>query len=83
MVTNKAMHDFAVKYHNLYINPQTTERDVESTFADECFTPSAKLICPLSCTRSHGLLLMEQRPLSASRALCIVASRSRRSVSIW
>lgn len=45
MVANKAMHDFAVKYHNLYTNPQTTERDVESTFANECFALGFKMDC--------------------------------------
>ena len=38
MARNKEIHDFAIKYHNLFSNPQTTEADVTSTFGEECQT---------------------------------------------
>lgn len=34
MAEMREIHDFAVKYHSLYVNPQTVERDVEEGFAD-------------------------------------------------
>ena len=36
MASYKAIHEFAIKYHNLFSNPQTTEADVTSTFGEEC-----------------------------------------------
>ncbi len=33
----KRIHDFAVKYHSLYLDSKTTEEDVEEGFAEECF----------------------------------------------
>ena len=36
MARNKDIHDFAIKYHNLFSNSQTTEPDVTSTFGEEC-----------------------------------------------
>lgn len=45
MATNKEIHDFAVKYHSLYVNPQTTEREVEEGFADECFSFGFEMDC--------------------------------------
>lgn len=38
MAENKAIHNFALKYHRLYVNLQTTEYDVEDGFADKCFS---------------------------------------------
>lgn len=36
MASNKAINDFAIKYHDLFSDPQTTEADVTSTFGEEC-----------------------------------------------
>lgn len=38
MARNKEIHDFAIKYHNLFSNPQTSENAVMSTFGEECQT---------------------------------------------
>ena len=45
MADNMAIHDFAVKYHSLYVNPQTTEREVEDGFADQCFSFGFEMDC--------------------------------------
>lgn len=37
MAAREEIHDFAVRYHNLYANPQTKECEVEEGFADQCF----------------------------------------------
>ena len=29
MAENKATYEFAIKYHSLYVNPQTTERYID------------------------------------------------------
>lgn len=36
MATNKEIQAFAIKYHNLYMNPQATFGEATETFADEC-----------------------------------------------
>lgn len=30
MAENKEIHEFAVKYHSLYVNPQTTEKYIDN-----------------------------------------------------
>lgn len=45
MATIKEIYDFAVKYHSLYVNPQTTEREVEDGFADQCFSFEFEMDC--------------------------------------
>lgn len=45
MATNKEIHDFAVKYHGLYANPQTTECEIEDGFADQCFSFGFEMDC--------------------------------------
>lgn len=45
MAENKAIHEFAVKYSRLYVNPQTTEREVEEGFADQCFAFDFEMDC--------------------------------------
>lgn len=36
MASNKAIHDFTIKYHNLFSNPQASENAVTSTFGEDC-----------------------------------------------
>lgn len=36
MASNKAIHEFAIKYHNLFSNPQASENAVTSTFGEDC-----------------------------------------------
>ena len=38
MATNKEIQAFAIKYYNLYMNPQATFGEATETFADECLT---------------------------------------------
>ncbi len=45
MAENRKIHDFAVKYCNLYLNPHTLERDVEDEFGEECFDLGFKMDC--------------------------------------
>lgn len=45
MTDKKEIYSFAVKYHSLYVNPQTTERDVEEGFADQCFSFGFEMDC--------------------------------------
>ncbi|MBD5383413.1 MAG: hypothetical protein HDR72_00245 [Ruminococcaceae bacterium] len=45
MVTIKEIHDFAIKYHSLYVSPQTTEREVKDGFADLCFSLGFEMDC--------------------------------------
>lgn len=45
MAEMKIIHDFAVKYHSLYVDPQTTELDVEKGFAKQCFALGFKMDC--------------------------------------
>ena len=45
MGERKKIHDFAVKYHSLYVNPQTTEREVEDGFSDQCFALGFEMDC--------------------------------------
>lgn len=45
MAEIKAIHDFAIKYHSLYVNPQTTEHEVEEGFADLCFAFGFEVDC--------------------------------------
>lgn len=45
MTAKKEVHDFAVRYHSLYVNPQTVESEVEEGFADQCFTFRFEMDC--------------------------------------
>lgn len=45
MAEKKAIHEFAVKYHSLYVNPQTTECEVKDGFADQCFAFNFEMDC--------------------------------------
>lgn len=45
MTDMKAIHDFAIKYSNLYANPQTTERDLEEGFANQCMGLEFEMDC--------------------------------------
>ena len=45
MAENKAIHEFAAKFCRLYMNPQTTEREVEEGFADQCFAFDFEMDC--------------------------------------
>ena len=40
-----AIHAFAIKYRNMYLNPKTNERDVEVQFADECIDLGFEMDC--------------------------------------
>lgn len=45
MATDKEIHDFAVKYHNLYSSPKTTEQEVRVGFAEKCFALGFEMDC--------------------------------------
>lgn len=45
MAERKEIHDFAVKYRSLYMNPQTTDREVMEGFADQCFSLGFRMDC--------------------------------------
>ena len=44
MATNKEIQAFAIKYYNLYMNPQATFGEATETFADECLTLGFKVM---------------------------------------
>ena len=45
MVDKQRIHAFAIKYHTLYVNPQTEEKDVFDAFADQCFAFGFEMDC--------------------------------------
>lgn len=58
MVDDKRkIHDFAIKYHNLYSSPQTKDRDVESTFAEECRALGFQMDCGESFQKEYHVVL--------------------------
>ena len=54
------IHEFAIKYHQLYSSPKTEERDVESTFAEECFALGFKMDCGESFQKEYHVNLNEK-----------------------
>jgi len=45
MAEMSEIHDFAVKYHSLYVNPQTTNFDVKDGFAEQCLAFGFEMDC--------------------------------------
>ena len=43
--SKNSIHDFAIKYRNLYLSPSTTEKDVFEGFADACFGMKFEMDC--------------------------------------
>ena len=45
MAEMQEVHEFAVKYYSLFVNPQTAERDVEEGFSAQCFALGFEMDC--------------------------------------
>lgn len=51
MTENNAIHDFAVKYHSLYVNPQTAEYEVVEDLPTDAFPLNLRWIAATDSSR--------------------------------
>ena len=55
MNKRNAIHDFAVRYHDLYVNPETEEWEVEIDFAESCRVLGIKMDCGKGFVEAYSL----------------------------
>ena len=55
MNKRNAIHDFAVRYHDLYVNPETEEWEVEIDFAESCRALGFKMDCGKGFVEAYSL----------------------------
>jgi hypothetical protein len=55
MNKRNAIHDFAVHYHDLYVNPETEEWEVEIDFAESCRALGIKIDCGKGFVEAYSL----------------------------
>ena len=55
MNKRNAIHDFAVRYHDLYVNPETEEWEVEIDFAESCRALGIKMDCGKGFVEAYSL----------------------------
>ena len=55
MVEMNKIHEFAVKYYDLYSNSQTTEREVLNDFAEQCFDFGFEMDCGNSFVEAYSM----------------------------